>query len=304
MDNSRALRGRILWKRKFHVYDTCSERDFLCFYAFCVNSEYVLKPNISLYSISKEEAIFIETAENINIYSSDENPFLYFAQFEHSKYVIKMSIDSFHALADKLGNPAIPVIWMSNTGRCGSTLLCQVLEKVPGTLQMSEPDAPSNIDFMRHTNLITDGEHDRLLVSTIRLLCKPHPGTRMICIKTHNHSISLMKHVSRLSPSIKQIFMYRNCKETVASTRALLTAAAFTKISTFLLDCKWSTALKPFLKHQVDIIAIRKTSKSKSINVISKVTNSVGLFTYMWANYKACSPRSVIRGQKHLGRQI
>ena len=242
-----SLRGHILWRRKLHEYDSCSERDFICIYSSYVNSEFVLKPSVSLYSISKQEAIFIETEEHINIYSSDENAFLFFAQFEHSKFVIRMPIASFQALADKLGNPAMPVVWMSNTGRCGSTLLCQVLEKVPGTLLLSEPDAPSSVDSMRQTNEIADTDHDRLLVSTVRILCKPYPGTRMICIKTHNHSISLMKRLSRLYPSIKQIFIYRNCKETVASTRALLAAAGYTKMVTILMDSKWTTALKPFL---------------------------------------------------------
>ena len=39
------------------------------------------------------------------------------------------------------------------------------------------------------------------------------------------------------------------------------------------------------LKAKIDIIAVRKTLQCESINALSKVTNSVGLFTYMWAIY-------------------
>ena len=49
----------------------------------------MLKPNVSLYSLTKDEAVFVETTEGINVYSSDEDPFLYFAQSDRGKYVIK-----------------------------------------------------------------------------------------------------------------------------------------------------------------------------------------------------------------------
>ena len=102
----------------------------------------------SLYSLSKHEAVFVETEENVNIYSSDESPFVCFAQLNRSKNVIKVPISYLHALADKIGDPSVPVVWVSTTGRCGSTVLCQTFEKVPGTLYIAEPDAPSNIDIM------------------------------------------------------------------------------------------------------------------------------------------------------------
>ena len=284
-ENSGALRGRILWRRKLYEFDSSSERDFLYIYSSWVNSEFVLRPNVSLYSVNKHTAIFIETTEHINIYSSDENPFLCFAQFEHSKYIITMPINSFHALADKIGGPAMPVVWVSQTGRCGSTILCQVLEKVPGTLIISEPDAPSNIDIMQQTKAVSGEERDRILVSTTKLLCKPYPGACMICIKTKNHCVALMKHLSRLFPKVKQIFIYRNCRETVASLLSLQTSTTYTRISKVLIDNKWFTSLKPFFKEQSELIFIRKTPKSEAINALSKVTNSVGLFTYMWTNY-------------------
>ena len=133
--------GRILWKRKFHVFEYTSSRDFLCLYLTNVDAEYVLRPSVTLYSVAKHEAVFVETVEDINIYSSDENPFFHMAQFNRSKNVIKMPIKIFHALSNKIGDPKVPVIWTSHIGRCGSTLLGQLFEKVPGTLLIAEPDA-------------------------------------------------------------------------------------------------------------------------------------------------------------------
>ena len=198
--------GRILWKRKVQVFDICSVRDFLCIFSSTVDLDYVLKPNVSLYAVTKIEAVFIETTACVNIYSSDVNAFMFSAQFNHCKNVIKMPISCFHALAKKIGQPSLPVIWLSQTGRCGSTLLCQMLEKVPGTLVMAEPDAPTHINIMQHTKAVSESELDHIFKSTVRILCKPHPGTERICIKTRGACIGMMNVISKLFPDFKQIF--------------------------------------------------------------------------------------------------
>ena len=77
-ENNAKLR-MILWRRNISRYHTSSPMDFLCVFSSRVIPEFVLRPNVSLYCITKKEAIFVETAGNVNIYSSDENPFLYLA---------------------------------------------------------------------------------------------------------------------------------------------------------------------------------------------------------------------------------
>ena len=280
--------GRILWKRKFQELDLCSTRDFLCIFSSTVDMDYVLKPSVSLYAITKHEAVFVETPADINIYSSDESSFVNAAQFDHSKNVIKMPIGAFHALAEKIGQPSVPAIWLSQTGRCGSTLLCQVFEKVPGTLIISEPDAPAHIDNMQQMKTISESERNQLVVSTVRVLCKPYPGTERLCIKTRGVCISMMKDISKLFPDIKQIFMYRNCKETVSSYLALLSSVPFTVVGRACLDSEWLAAARPYFKRQTEVHFIRTLSESAGPHgdaMNSKVFNSITMFTYMWANY-------------------
>ena len=72
-----------------------SPNDFLCLFTTGVDPGYVLRPSVSLYCVTKHEAVFIETESDCYIYSSDENPFFYVAQFCRAKYVIRMSIESF-----------------------------------------------------------------------------------------------------------------------------------------------------------------------------------------------------------------
>ena len=102
--------GRVLWKRKLYELDVSSVRDFLCKFSSTVNLDYVLKRNVSLYAVTKHEAVFVETTESVNIYSSDVNAFMYSAQFDHCRNVIKMPIEYFHVLAEKSGRPSMPVI--------------------------------------------------------------------------------------------------------------------------------------------------------------------------------------------------
>ena len=118
----------------------------------------------------------------MNIYSSDENPFLYLAQYTRGINIIKMSVHTFHILADSIGDPKVSVISLSNTGRCGSTMLCQVFEKVPGTLVLSEPDAPLKVRDMQTLRKVSDEEYNDIARSTVRVLCKPYPATDRIII--------------------------------------------------------------------------------------------------------------------------
>ena len=285
--NSTEIRmGRILWKRKVHIFDICSARDFLCIFSSMVDLNYVLKSNVSLYALTNHEAVFVETDASINIYSSDVNAFMYSSQFDHCQNVIKMPISYFHALAEKLGHPSVPVIWISQTGRCGSTLLCQVLEKVPGTLVMSEPDAPIQINILQYAKSTSEQELKDIFKSTVRVLCKPYPGAERICIKTRGACVGMMNDISKEFPDFRQIFIYRNCKETVSSYLAILSSIPYTTIGRFCYDSKWLSVVKSYFRHQMDTHFIRTLPEDPLYEIMkSKTFNTVTTFTYMWVNY-------------------
>ena len=145
--------------------------------------------------MTDKEAIFVETQAKVNIYNSDAFPFFFAAQFIHSTHVIKMSIER---LAEQVGNPSVPVTWMSNTGRCGSIMMSQVFESVEGTLVMAEPDAVQNAFYLLQDNDVSVEDVRRILSSTVRLLCKPHPGTERIFIKLRSSCTALMPDISAI----------------------------------------------------------------------------------------------------------
>ena len=82
----------------------------MCIFSTHVRSSYVLRRTVSLYAITREEAIFVETPEGVNIYSSDVHPFSMAVQFLNATKVIKMTVRDFVSSAKSFGDPAAPVI--------------------------------------------------------------------------------------------------------------------------------------------------------------------------------------------------
>jgi len=58
-------------------------------------------------------------------------------------------------------------------GRCGSTLLCQIFNRLPNTLVFSDPFIHSYITTAYHYNKLTYKQCTQLVRSTQRLLLKP-----------------------------------------------------------------------------------------------------------------------------------
>ena len=212
-----ALLQRVLWRNKLFIVDQSLPRDFLTFPISNVHPNYVLKPNVSLYAITTREAVFVETPAGMDIYKSDVNPFLYMSQYRHCHRVVTMPIESMHKLASEMGRLSRDVVWLSNIGRCGSTIIGQLFEDIPATLVISESDAIINLSYLKLEGKLTPEEYERLFISIVKIICKPHPGTKRFCVKPRSCGMIHMGTISKLFPEIKQLFLYRNCLETVAS---------------------------------------------------------------------------------------
>ena len=65
---------------------------------------------------------------------------MYINQYNLCSELIRMPNESFLRLADELGDPMGKIVILSNTGRCGSTLLTQLFEQLPKTVAISEPE--------------------------------------------------------------------------------------------------------------------------------------------------------------------
>ena len=168
------------------------------------------------------------------------------AQFRYARNVVKMSVTDFVSLAERIGDPTVPVIWTSKTGRCGGTLLCRVFEYVPGTLVIQQPDPPLHLCHLQEKCTYIESQYEAMLKSTIRVLSKQHPGIKMICIKPRARSTAIMKDLTRLLPNLKHIFMYRNPLGTILSKLRMMYCEPFPAVlCSFALYSEWLSKICP-----------------------------------------------------------
>ena len=273
--------GWILWKYKFYAFREASPTDFLCMFRTRVRPEYVLRPTVSLYAITRNEAIVVETLEGINIYSSDVHPFFMAAQFLNATKVIRMSVRDFVSLAEKIGDPLVPVLWISNTGRCGGSVLSQMFESVPGALVIHEPDPPFNLYNLNGSNTIQTTEYKLLLKSVLRIMCKPRPGITRICIKPRPQCVAIMTNIGKLGLDIRQVFMYRNSLDTLRSWLALMTFDPFAVVIRVCTDAVWFSNILPYFRNILRYYFIPRMKRTSDLSVNATTTC---MFAHMWAN--------------------
>ncbi len=85
--------------------------------------------------LTSTHAWFCVSPEAVDVYDTSVCPFVWVGQFFTAKKLIIMPLWSYHRLADELGDPprGKEVFIIFNTARCGSTLLCQMFNKLPNT---------------------------------------------------------------------------------------------------------------------------------------------------------------------------
>ena len=163
---------------------------------------YILRDNVSLMCFNQSGAVFVETSPIVDVYSSRTNPFSYNAQYEHAKRLIVLPFFAFHKLAAEVGDPVKKIVWMSGTGRCGSTLVSQIFEN-------SEPNVITQVVNLCWYGEITLETHDKLLQSSVRLMCKSRsPTVDILFIKTDVVCAALIERISLMFPRIIQLFLY------------------------------------------------------------------------------------------------
>ena len=275
--------GKIIWRQKFYNIRLVSQYDFICLFRTHVRPEYVLQPNVSLYAITNKEAIFVETPVSVNIYSSDVYPFFFVAQFLNATKVIKMSIKDFVSLADKIGDPTASnsVIWLSNTGRCGGTMLCQVIETVPEALVISEPDSPSNVFHLHEYNRFNVSEYEAVLKSMIRIMCRPHPGKTRFFIKPRSLCTLMMTDICKVCPDVRHIFIYRNSLDTIRSWLAVMAFEPYLVVIRACIDAVWFSNIFPFYRN---VLRLHFTSKRKDGLDMPLELTTICMIATFWAN--------------------
>ena len=94
-------------------------------------AEFVLKnDHVTLMGVTSTKAWFAVTSTKKDVYAlndqPDQLPFAFMNQFYSPEKLFFVNHEVLHQIAEKMGDLQGNCILINNTGRCGSTLLCQV----------------------------------------------------------------------------------------------------------------------------------------------------------------------------------
>lgn len=205
------------------LHDIVSHREHL---AFSSPADFVLgpgqpvssrlvveQPGWSLYTLEKDtqSAWFVELPPDLDL---SQAPFAYLDQHRHARRVLRVPFEALENLADAL--PPLPqVIVIFSIGRCGSTLLSNVLNTVPGVWSLSEPDAYSRLVMENYTSTERLGyppeQVVRLIRACTRLLFRPPPSVeaRVFAVKFRSQATFQADLYHRALPEASFVFLYR-----------------------------------------------------------------------------------------------
>jgi hypothetical protein len=220
----------ILWKHRLNSVEYVKYNNFLVkhnSYADPVKT-IAQDDNVSLISICQDFALFGYCHQGLSIYDSKHGPFVYNVQYENVTKIITVPLKFIPELSKHVKDVPSNIILLSNTGRCGSTLLTKMLETNNDTVVMSEPD------FLVHLLDLKDEINiDNLVNPGFNLQCKGLGSNKTVVIKPRCPAIALAKLVNDKCPNIKHLFMWREPLKSILSFINIINAVM---AKTFLLN--------------------------------------------------------------------
>ena len=115
---------------------------------------------------------------------------------------------------------------------------------------------------------MTQEEYERLFISIVKVICKPHRGTKRFCIKPRSCAMIHMGTVLKLFPEIKQLFLYRNSLETLSS---LLDYTHFDGVKRLIRYCNDSDVISwviPYFRKRLNKYMVFIADRADSRQVI------------------------------------
>ena len=147
--------------------------------------------------VTKTKAWFSVTESLSETFGLNHYPFAFMSQYFNSQKILMVDHSTLHLIRKNIQKLQGNCILINNTGRCGSTLICQVwylilnffifilfflnisgfsdqmFAKLPKTSVMSEPWALFYIHRLYKNGHITWKEYQNLIETCVKLLFKP-----------------------------------------------------------------------------------------------------------------------------------
>lgn len=135
---------------------------------------------------------------------------------------------TFINLAQGMPDPAPNLLFVWSTGRCGSTLMSQLLHtdaRVAASL--SEPPVIATLHRLTQSSVVNSHDDKTWISSVLKMLFKNWASEgQVICVKPHPVAIELVPLLKRAAPRIRHCFLYRDSAPNVESWHSLLNSSA------------------------------------------------------------------------------
>ena len=212
-----ATKFEIVSRRRSNPVGLTDIRDFELREAGPIDAQEILaNPRISLYAVDFENnrAVFLETARPEEL---SQAPFYYQAQYENAVRMITLSLESMVLLAQSVSITDNKLVFIHSPGRSGSTLASKIFAQVPGVMNISEPDALTQLVIARFMHPDQKEMLRMLLDACVRLLCKT-PAPTVWVVKGRSWVIELGDLLYELYPHAKNIYLYREAESWIKSS--------------------------------------------------------------------------------------
>ncbi|KAK0407115.1 hypothetical protein QR680_019008 [Steinernema hermaphroditum] len=198
----------IVYRRKRDPEEIASTDDFVTIHESFKPLDF-LDSHWAIYCVDRNYALFVELPQPTTYYEAKRFPFCYIPFFEEATRVAYVTIDDFVAHCESLGESPQPrTILFTNTARCGSTLMAQMLSLDGVTVCFAEPYVLTNLSIGYVEGFYTEEFLKRVLPAAITYLRKDLPSEQICVLKTASTEARLVPFTEGI-PNLQHIFMFR-----------------------------------------------------------------------------------------------
>ena len=211
------------------------KKSFLLKFSGMKNLTYLDREDVTLYTVSEEEFVFVRTKAGVDLYNVDQYPFLY--EIQHSAAVEVFTAPHSAVLRYLRRKPARDgrnISYLHNHGRCGSTLIANMMYKTKQFIVQSEPNSIMGLALMinRKDHVISRRSVQYLdLIRATFLLSCPDPNKKYFIKAFPCFTLSLLPLLKQALPGIRELFNHRALLPTIVSFKKLFDHN-FTKVGT------------------------------------------------------------------------
>ncbi len=210
----------IKWRALALDITAYSLKNFLYVHERYIDPRYTLQHvHVTLFTAEKDCVVFCVSDPQVNIYDTVTHPWVFFSHYHVARKLIIIPLDMFNRLADELGDPKVDVSLVHMTTRCGSTLISQMMNRVPNTRSMSEPWAMTRLAELFNKGSYSWEAYKKLVHNFMRLHCKIEPdcGIQRIVFRLGPMMSVQLEILHEVLPNITMIFNTRHPRPSILS---------------------------------------------------------------------------------------